>query len=327
MGWVRKAWREKGWPVGACLPTSPRVKLRSPKRSPGRLQPEGYLAHGQVDSYLLTGGMEKTVSEEETQPLPYPKGSLDCKDGSDCTEDRHLLDKTARPTLELTDGVQKPNTSYGENRATSPVSNGFSGAQSPLGAGKMAADSQGLPSGPSTTLPTTALFGVVGPQPPLTEQRERETWSKKIDFLLSVIGYAVDLGNVWRFPYICYQNGGGAFLIPYTIMAIFGGIPLFYMELALGQYHRHGCISIWRKVCPIFKGIGFAICIIAFYLASYYNTIMAWALYYLISSFGHELPWVSCTNAWNTPNCLSYFSNRSIAWTANASSPAEEFYT
>ncbi|KAK9412618.1 sodium-dependent serotonin transporter [Crotalus adamanteus] len=271
--------------------------------------------------------MEKTVSEEETQPLPYPKGSLDCKDGSDCTEDRHLLDKTARPTLELTDGVQKPNTSHGENRATSPVSNGFSGAQTPLGAGKMAADRQGLPSGPSTTLPTTALFGVVGPQPPLTEQRERETWSKKIDFLLSVIGYAVDLGNVWRFPYICYQNGGGAFLIPYTIMAIFGGIPLFYMELALGQYHRHGCISIWRKVCPIFKGIGFAICIIAFYLASYYNTIMAWALYYLISSFGRELPWVSCTNAWNTPNCLSYFSNRSIAWTANASSPAEEFYT
>ncbi|XP_015683851.1 sodium-dependent serotonin transporter, partial [Protobothrops mucrosquamatus] len=198
--------------------------------------------------------MEKTVSEEETQPLPSPKGSLDCKDGSDCTEDRHLLDKTPKPTLELTDGVQKPNTSHGENRATSPVSNGFSGAQSPLSAGKMAGDNQGLPSGPSTTLPTTAIFGVVGPQPPLTAQRERETWSKKIDFLLSVIGYAVDLGNVWRFPYICYQNGGGAFLIPYTIMAIFGGIPLFYMELALGQYHRHGCISIWRKVCPIFKG-------------------------------------------------------------------------
>lgn len=46
----------------------------------------------------------------------------------------------------------------------------------------------------------------------------------------------------------------GAFLIPYTIMALFGGIPLFYMELALGQYHRNGCISIWRKICPIFKG-------------------------------------------------------------------------
>ncbi|XP_034262196.1 sodium-dependent serotonin transporter [Pantherophis guttatus] len=272
--------------------------------------------------------MEDTVSKEETQPLPSPKGPSDCKDGSDCTENRHLLDKATKPTLELTDGVQKPNpASHGENRATSPVSNGFSGAQSPLGPGKVAGDTLGLPSGPSPGPPTTAIFGVVGSQPPLTEQRERETWSKKMDFLLSVIGYAVDLGNVWRFPYICYQNGGGAFLIPYAIMAIFGGIPLFYMELALGQYHRHGCISIWRKICPIFKGIGYAICIIAFYVASYYNTIMAWALYYLVSSFRSDLPWVSCDNAWNTPHCMNYFSNQSIAWTANSSSPAEEFYT
>uniref|UniRef100_A0A182NPH8 Transporter n=1 Tax=Anopheles dirus TaxID=7168 RepID=A0A182NPH8_9DIPT len=72
----------------------------------------------------------------------------------------------------------------------------------------------------------------------LTGERRRETWSQKAEFLLAVIGFAVDLGNVWRFPYICYQNGGGAFLIPYCIMLLFGGLPLFYMELALGQFHR-----------------------------------------------------------------------------------------
>ncbi|XP_014669153.1 PREDICTED: sodium-dependent serotonin transporter-like [Priapulus caudatus] len=85
------------------------------------------------------------------------------------------------------------------------------------------------------------------------EPPPRETWNKKAEFLLAVIGFAVDLGNVWRFPYICYRNGGGAFFIPYMIMYLVGGLPLFYLELALGQRHRCGCISVWDKVCPLFK--------------------------------------------------------------------------
>ncbi|XP_029427205.1 sodium-dependent serotonin transporter-like [Rhinatrema bivittatum] len=163
---------------------------------------------------------------------------------------------------------------------------------------------------------------------PLTSQTDsRDKWRKKIDFLLSVIGFAVDLGNVWRFPYICYQNGGGAFLIPYTLMAVFGGVPLFYMELALGQFHRTGAIPIWKRICPIFKGIGFSICIIALYVSFYYNTIIAWALYYFYSSFTGTLPWTKCDNPWNTPNCTNYFGKNNTTWTNFSRSPAEEFYT
>uniref|UniRef100_A0A2K5F4W9 Transporter n=1 Tax=Aotus nancymaae TaxID=37293 RepID=A0A2K5F4W9_AOTNA len=232
----------------------------------------------------------------ETTPLNSQKQLSACKDGEDCQENG-VLQK----------GVPAP----GDKLESGQISNGYSAVPSP-GAG----DDTRHPIQAATTTLVAELH-----------QGERETWGKKVDFLLSVIGYAVDLGNVWRFPYICYQNGGGAFLLPYTIMAIFGGIPLFYMELALGQYHRNGCISIWRKICPIFKGIGYAICIIAFYIASYYNTIMAWALYYLISSFTDQLPWTSCENSWNTGNCTNYFSEDNITWTLHSTSPAEEFYT
>ncbi|XP_068937490.1 sodium-dependent serotonin transporter-like [Petaurus breviceps papuanus] len=154
----------------------------------------------------------------------------------------------------------------------------------------------------------------------------RDKWNKKMDFLLSVIGFAVDLGNVWRFPYICYQNGGGAFLIPYALMAVFGGIPLFYMELALGQYHHMGVIPIWKHICPIFKGIGYAVCLIDLYIAFYYNTIIAWALYYFYSSMGSSLPWTHCHNPWNTPNCTNYFDYSNLTWSNFSHSPAEEFY-
>ncbi|XP_014664884.1 PREDICTED: sodium-dependent dopamine transporter-like [Priapulus caudatus] len=134
-------------------------------------------------------------------------------------------------------------------------------------------------------------------------EEQRETWGKKVDFLLSVIGFAVDLANVWRFPYLCYKNGGGAFLLPYAIMLAVGGIPLFYMELALGQYNRKGAITCWKRICPLFRGIGYSVVLIAFYVDFYYNVIIAWALYFFFSSFTTSLPWRTCDNEWNTRNC------------------------
>ena len=82
----------------------------------------------------------------------------------------------------------------------------------------------------------------------------REKWSKKIEFILASVGYAVGLGNVWRFPYLAFQNGGGAFLIPYFIMLLLCGMPLFCMELAIGQYFSLGPVTSWVALCPIAKG-------------------------------------------------------------------------
>ncbi|KAM8816593.1 sodium-dependent dopamine transporter isoform 1-T1 [Rhynchonycteris naso] len=142
---------------------------------------------------------------------------------------------------------------------------------------------------------------VNSPQTPV-EAQERETWSKKIDFLLSVIGFAVDLANVWRFPYLCYKNGGGAFLVPYLLFMVIAGMPLFYMELALGQFNREGAAGVW-KICPILKGVGFTVILISLYVGFFYNVIIAWALHYFFSSFTMELPWTHCNNTWNSPNC------------------------
>ena len=125
---------------------------------------------------------------------------------------------------------------------------------------------------------------------------EREEWSNQFEFILSTVGYAVGLGNVWRFPYLAYTNGGGSFLVPYVIMLFIAGLPLFFMELVLGQYSRQGPTKVFGRIAPIFKGLGLAMLGATFFVGIYYNIIIGWTLFYMFKGFTSELPWVTCTN-------------------------------
>nr|XP_006628640.2 PREDICTED: sodium- and chloride-dependent GABA transporter 2-like [Lepisosteus oculatus] len=159
--------------------------------------------------------------------------------------------------------------------------------------------------------------------------QERGQWANKWEFILAVAGAIVGLGNVWRFPYLCYKNGGGAFLIPYVLFLFTCGIPLFLLETALGQYTSQGGITCWRKICPLFEGMGYTSQLIIGYGAISYITILGWAFFYLIASFNWELPWANCRNPWNTATCVEFDKhhlNSNLSVPGNATSPVMEFW-
>lgn len=77
----------------------------------------------------------------------------------------------------------------------------------------------------------------------------------------------------------------GAFLIPFFVMLVLEGVPLFLIELGIGQHMRQGALGVWNTIHPWLGGIGIASCIVTFFVALYYNVIIAWCFYYLFNSF------------------------------------------
>ncbi|XP_037124719.1 sodium- and chloride-dependent GABA transporter ine [Syngnathus acus] len=155
------------------------------------------------------------------------------------------------------------------------------------------------------------------PTADMAKEKSRPTWSRQIEFTLAGVGSAVGLGNIWRFPYLCFRSGGGAFLVPYLLMLFVLGIPLLHMELTVGQYTKRGPVHALEQFCPLLKGVGVASVAISFIMCTYYNVVITWALYYLFSSFQVPLPWQGCNNTWNTPNCTDHATNNSYSSTAS----------
>jgi NSS family neurotransmitter:Na+ symporter len=110
----------------------------------------------------------------------------------------------------------------------------------------------------------------------------REKWSSRTGFLLAGIGSAVGLGNVWRFPYIVGENGGGAFLIPYLIAIFVLGLPLMILEFSIGREFKGSVVSSMKKIKVSLRWVGIIVVIVSILVLSYYLVVTGWTVAYLI---------------------------------------------
>ncbi|MDY6986239.1 MAG: sodium-dependent transporter [Candidatus Thermoplasmatota archaeon] len=118
---------------------------------------------------------------------------------------------------------------------------------------------------------------------------ERERWTSRSAFIFAAIGSAIGLGNLWRFPYLAYRYGGGAFLIPYIISVFVLGIPWIFLEMSAGHLSRTGAPGSFRMVSKKLEWAGWFQVFVSFILNTYYVIIVGWALCYMI--FSIYLPW------------------------------------
>lgn len=123
--------------------------------------------------------------------------------------------------------------------------------------------------------------------------KPREQWTGQVGFILSAIGSAVGLGNIWRFPGVAYENGGGAFLIPYLVALITAGLPILFLDYAIGHRFRGAAPTAFRRLGGRagrwIESLGWFQVTIAFVIGLYYTAVIAWALSFFVFSF--DLRW------------------------------------
>lgn len=119
----------------------------------------------------------------------------------------------------------------------------------------------------------------------------RQRWDSRLLFVFAAIGSAIGLGNIWRFPYLAYEHGGGAFLIPYAIALLVIGIPILVLEFGMGQKAQKGAIGAFKSINKKFGFTGFLAIAAAAVITSYYAVVLVWSLVYFIGSLRAELPW------------------------------------
>lgn len=117
---------------------------------------------------------------------------------------------------------------------------------------------------------------------------EREQWGTRAGFLFAAVGSAIGLGNIWRFPYVAWDNGGGAFIVPYLVALLTAGIPVLVLEYALGHRYQGSAPATFSRLHPRTEWIGWWQICVAFVISSYYAVVLAWAAAYTVFSVGRR---------------------------------------
>lgn len=115
-------------------------------------------------------------------------------------------------------------------------------------------------------------------------RQKREFFGSRNMFILAAIGSAVGLGNIWRFPYVAYENGGGAFIVPYVIAVVCAGIPLLFFDYAIGHRYGGSAPLSMARISRWLESIGWWQVLICFIIGIYYAVIVAWAAMFMIYS-------------------------------------------
>ncbi len=115
----------------------------------------------------------------------------------------------------------------------------------------------------------------------------RENWSARSGFIIAAIGSAVGLGNIWRFPYVAYENGGGAFLIPYLIAIFAAGLPLLFLDYAVGHKFRKAPPTAYKKLMNS-ESLGWWQVMVTLVIGIYYASVLSWAGSYMFYSVGQQ---------------------------------------
>ncbi|WAR03430.1 S6A14-like protein [Mya arenaria] len=134
------------------------------------------------------------------------------------------------------------------------------------------------------------------------QQSKTVKFSSTLSTYMTLLGYSLGFSDIWRFPFLAYRNGGGAFLIPFVIMTFVCGVPLYFLEYTISKFSGRGPYQVW-DFCPLLRGVGITVSFAYFLYIVGTSIFRCWLYEFAYYSFYNPIPFTSCNNPWNTNTC------------------------